>query len=421
MRVVHLSTYDMLGGAARAALRLHRALLSTGTDSHMLVRRRFGEADDRIHAPHGFVENRAARIRRRLDGLIGRVFGASQQPKFSPALTPDGLNARIKRLSPDVLNLHWVNDGLLKTTSIASMPCPVVWTLHDMWPFTGGCHYSGDCNRFTNSCGFCPLLATPREHDVSRSVWRAKEKAYSLRTMTIVAPSRWMADKARRSSLFRDHEIHVIPNSLDFVTFRPLDREIARKALGLPDRKRIILGGSVSFRTDPRKGFHHFEKICRELSELSPDDYQFVVFGGRVRESFHSGGITVTDIGTIETEERMAQVYSAADVFVSVSREDNLPNTIMESLACGTPVAAFSIGGIPDMVHDGENGLLEDRIDPVRLAYRIHDLTSNQSLLEENRRYASERCQADYSPDVIANKYREIYSSLFEKRSIGSS
>lgn len=412
MRIVHLTTYDSFGGAARATHRLHRALVSEGVDSHMLVRRRFGAVDERVHAPTGFFASSAAKLQRRLDAGLARIQGAPRQPKFSPAIAPDFLLGRIQGFSPDIIHLHWVNDGFLRIPTIASLQWPVVWTLHDMWPFTGGCHYAGNCQRFAESCGSCPILGAKRVHDLSRSVWEAKQRAYSQRETTIVAPSRWMGDQAAKSTLFKGRTIAVIPNGLDLHKFCPGNQEAARRALGLSEDKWVIMGGSVSFRHDPRKGFTNFEAICRELLALSPDTYQFVVFGGQSRGNFLSDGIEFTDLGTIEGDTRMAQAYAAAEIFLSVSLEDNLPNTIMESLACGTPVAAFSIGGVPDMVHDGENGVLENPDNPAGLARRIHDLLFDRSRMAKARQRATEGARNDYSPKLIAEKHKELYSAL---------
>ncbi len=262
MKVLMLNTFDEVGGAARATMRLLGGVRDQGIDCRLLVQFKTGNAGEVI-----CNSNSLRKLGRRLKLFLGllpvRMYPNRPENNFSPALLPDHLVAEIKAIDPDIIHLHWLGAGFLRVETLRRLGKPLIWTLHDSWAFTGGCHVPYACKRYQQSCGACPVLGSSREGDLSRWTWNRKERAWRDLNLTVVTPSRWLADCARSSSLFRDLRVEVIPNGLDTGMFKPGDKEQARKLLGLPKDKKIILFGAVRGTTDPNKGFHLLTKALQ--------------------------------------------------------------------------------------------------------------------------------------------------------------
>ncbi|MGA7938079.1 MAG: glycosyltransferase, partial [Kovacikia sp.] len=247
--VLHLSESDIDNGGARAAYRLNKGLQSIGCTSQMLVRAKVS-ADKTVISEKSVLTKLGPSI----SGIPLNLFGHSPSDMFSPQWFPDVIASKAAKIHSDILNLHWVCNGFLRIESIAKMNKPLVWTLHDMWPFTGGCHYSGECEKYIESCGSCPQLQSNHRKDISTWVWQRKVKKWSSLNVTIVSPSSWLAACAQASSLFKDNRIEVIPNGVDPFIYRPINRYVAREILNVSPEKQYILFGSMN-PADPRKGF----------------------------------------------------------------------------------------------------------------------------------------------------------------------
>ena len=285
-----------------------------------------------------------------------------------------------------------------------------------MWPFTGGCHYSGECDRYTQSCGVCPQLHSNQNWDISRWVWQRKNKAWKNLNLTIITPSRWLADCAKNSSLFEDLRIEVIPYGLDTKKYKPLDKQFARNLLGLPVDKQIVFFGAMSATSDRRKGFHLLLPALQKLSQFQvwQDRLELAVFGASQPINPPNFGFRTHYLGRLNDDISLALVYSAADVFVAPSIQDNLPNTVMEALACGTPCVAFKIGGIPDMIEHEQNGYLAQPFDVEELA------TGIAWVLEDSERYhklcdrAREKVEQEFTLEIQASKYLKLYNEILQ-------
>jgi glycosyltransferase involved in cell wall biosynthesis len=366
-----------------------------------------------VHRPNGLIGKVMAKIATRLDQGSAQLGKAATQGWFSSAWLPDQLHSRLVQLQPDIVNLHWVNNGLMRLETLRRLDYPIVWTLHDMWSFTGGCHYTGGCNRYNEMCGQCPQLGSHSESDLSRRVWLRKASAWKYLRLQIVTPSSWMADCARASALFRERTIETIPYGLDIDIFKPLDRGFARHALNLPNDKLIILFGADSGTADSRKGF---DLLSTALNYLARDEklrpqILLAVFGRSLDGSGKTEGFETRYMGKLQDDASLALLYSAADVFVAPSREDNLPNTILEAMACGTPCAAFCIGGMPDMIVPGETGYLAAAFDPEDLARGIRQLLislDKVGLRMRNRNHATEK----FGLMLQAERYQDLYQTM---------
>ena len=408
MRILHLSSYDQLGGAAKAAYRLHSALVEAGEDSLMLVRRKDSTRAD-VLGPAGLKQRLWSKLQRRVEKLL---VAPRTSGEFSVGSMADGLAGRIRELRPDIVHVHWVAHGFLRLETLAALGVPVVWTMHDMWPFTGGCHYSGSCTQYSADCGRCPLLAGGQENDASRQGVIRRKNLLRNAEIQFVAPSQWLADCARASTVLATADVRVIPNVLDVNRFSPRNRAEMRRRFGLPEEGRMLLAGAMAMDAGSRKGGQDFYDAAACMTKRHEDHgpVYFAVFGTRLRQRVVRDGMTIYELGYIEGESAMADVYAAADIFVIPSQQDNLPNTAMEALAVGTPVVGYRVGGIPDMVQDGVNGLLAAPGDVAGLARAMALLLNDPVLWAACSGAARESVVRRYSPQVVTSAYRALYS-----------
>lgn len=410
MKILHISTSDLDGGAARAAYRLHQGLLRDGVESQMLVRAKI--SPDKTVIRHKPL---LAQIGSKVDGFPLRFYPKRDRSMFSVQWFPDNIAAQVKKINPDIINLHWTHNGFLRIESLAKLGKPIVWTLHDMWAFTGGCHYNQECDRYKKGCGYCPQLKSNKEKDLSRKLWQRKNKAWKDLNFTIITPSQWMSKCVSQSPLFEHAEIKVIPYSLDTSIYKPIDKLAARQILNLPKNKKLILFGAGSTSTDPRKGFQFLTKALQNLDlERWRDELGLVVFG----ESQSAAPPVELDtyyVGRLNDEISLALIYASADIFVAPSMQDNLPNTVLESLACGTPCVAFEIGGMPDMITPYETGYLASPFNIKELSQGI------EWVLEDSDRWlrlsdnARKRAVEEFRLDIQSQRYINLYKALREQ------
>lgn len=353
-------------------------------------------------------------LQRRIDALPLALYRDRKHTSFSVNWFPEVTSADWTQRA-DLVHLHWVGAGLLPVRALLRIKKPVLWTLHDMWPFTGGCHYDEGCGRYTDRCGACPQLRASVENDLSRRVWSRKHTYWISVPLTIASPSRWLADEARKSSLFANARIEIIPNGLDLSVFKPLDKRRAREALGLPQDCRLVLFGAMDATSDPRKGYGVLlEALNRIAATTGRIDMHLVVFGDGTPMEPAGPGLVVHHIGRLSDDALLADLYAGADVMVVPSMQENLPNTIMEALACGTPVVAFGIGGIPDMIDHRQNGYLAASSSSEDLAAGIVWVLEDDARWVALSRAARRKCETHYDLKLVARKYRDLYEQLVD-------
>lgn len=421
MKITHLSTYDVAGGAARAAYRLHVGLRSAGQDSRMLVLFKSSSDPTVIEFdPPRDIPTRIRRgwsrrlIERRARNAVKRKIGATT---FSDDLSQHGADVLRRLPETDVLNLHWVAGLFDYQSFFRRLPqdLPIVWTLHDMNAFTGGCHYDEGCDKFTKECGACPQLHSSNQADLTRHVWHRKRNAFATLAadrLQIVTPSRWLGGQVNRSSLFSRRAVTVIPNGIDVESFRPRDRFLAREKYDIPQNAKVLLFVADST-AEKRKGLGILREALAALDDS--EEYFFVAIGRELKDQGLRGACKLIDY--LADEQALSSVYSAADVFVIPSLQDNLPNTAIEAVACGTPVIGSNVGGIAEIVRDGRTGFTVPPGDWQALAKMIREVLENDSLRSalsaECRRVAVE----EYSLTVQAHRYEELYKEILAKSS----
>ncbi|MEG5042560.1 MULTISPECIES: glycosyltransferase family 4 protein [unclassified Microcoleus] len=412
MKVVIVNSSDTEGGAARAAYRLQQGLQGIGVSSQMLVKNK-GSRDPCVISSQNSITNKLDKIISTLYNSPLRLYPERKPVIFSTEWLPDSLDIHISQNNPDIINLHWVCGGYLQIESIPRFNQPLVWTLHDMWPFTGGCHYSEDCERYTQSCGSCPQLHSKKESDLSRWVWQRKAKAWKNLNLTLVSPSIWLAKCANSSSLFKDCRVEVIPNGINTQKYKPINRQWAREILNLPQDKQIVLFGSAGGTGDRWKGFNLLVPALQSLSKSGwKDRIELLVFGSSEPEYPIELGFKTHYLGRLADDISLATVYAAADIFVAPSVIDNLPNTVMEALACGIPSAAFNIGGLPDMIEHCSNGYLAKPNETEDLAQGIAWVLENPNRHQKLCIRARQKVEQEFTLDIQANRYLSIFNEV---------
>ncbi len=410
MKVVHVSTYHTFGGAAIAALRLHHALLAAGVESSLLVQET-ERTENHVEGFYvGFLEKKLAFAR----FVAERLYFASQEKDknvrfhFSPLWAGVDISTHPLVQHADVIHLHWVNFGFLSLRSLEKLFAlgkPVVWTMHDMSTFTGGCHYSRDCNHYLSHCHHCPYLRKPSAKDLAYRVFERKIQLFKNAPLTLVSPSKWLAALAKKAATTQHLDIFSIPNLIDNQYFQPHKKKEAKQKLGLnPDKKWILFAGVNT--QDPRKGFAYFKEATRLLAHKT-NEWGVVVFGKSDPAVLAELDLEAKALGSIPSH-KVVGVYQAADVMVVPSLEDNYPNTIIEAMACGTPVVGFDTGGIPEQILHLETGYVAQLQSAEDLARGIQFILQNpdyEQLSNRNHQLIAQR----NAPNVVVNQFLHLY------------
>ena len=415
IRPLLLNSEDTRGGAARAAFRLHRGLRRIGVDARMLVQMKHGD-DASVLGPRSLTGTVLNRLRPALDFIPVLAYRRRGKGVFYPGWLPGRVGARVRELAPTLAHLHWITGGFLNVGSLRRWQVPLVWTLHDMWAFTGGCHYDEGCGRYRTRCESCPALGSSTRFDLSWLDWVRKRSAYRGLGLHVVAPSRWLAREARSSALLGACPVHVIPNGVDLDEYRPLDRMHARELLRLPPDRKLVLFGATGGTSEARKGFSCLQSaLMRLAAEWQGQTLTAVVFGASTPARPAEIGMPAIYMGSLRDDVTLALLYSAADVYVAPSLQENLSNTVMEALSCGTPCVAFDIGGMPDMIEHCRNGYLARPFDPLDLAAGV------RWTLEEPERWrtlsarARAKATEEFELERIARRYLDLYAEIVQQ------
>lgn len=415
MKVVVMNTADIEGGAARSAHRLHGGLRQAGIDSTYFVQKKFG-AGENVVTFGSWPQRLLSDLRPGIDRIPMRLYPNRQRVPFSTGLMTSFDLKPIVALDPDVVNLHYVGEGFLPIRSLAKLDKPIVWTLHDSQPFTGGCHLPGDCKAYERSCGTCPVLASKATKDLSRWILWHKTTQWHDLNITIATGSNWLADCARKSSLFSGRRIEIINPGLNLKAYAPVDRAVARSILSLPQDKKLILFGAMHSTSDPNKGFQFLLPAIQYLSKAAIGAHaEVVVFGASMPAPAPDFGIPSHYLGRLHDDISLSVLYSAADVMVVPSISESFGQTASEAMACGTPVVAFAATGLLDIVTHRHNGYLAKPYDPLELACGIEWVLSREvaesvALSDNARKTAISR----FSIEAMAASYIDLFKDVMD-------
>jgi glycosyltransferase involved in cell wall biosynthesis len=418
MKTLLLNTFAQYGGASLACRRLQNALnKSQLCETRLLTRDLPFEFQNVTAGELGYWGKKRAWLRFVAERMQVRwaVKTKALQFSFSPATWGQSLHQHPCVQEADVLHLHWINFGFLtlkELQKLANLDKKIVWTLHDMWTFTGGCHYAGECTNFLSWCGDCPILKKSKHDDWSARLWHEKQKLFSSlhERIQFVTCSEWLANLARQSGLLKGFPITAIPNPIDTEQFCLLEKTPLRKRFGLPQDKFILLFSAMNVQ-DKRKGFDYLIEALEYLYHQYPASRSKLALAvvGKSAEKDEKLLFPTYYLGSLATPEAMNEAYNTADAFVLPSLEDNFPNTIMEAMACGLPCVTFATGGLPEMIQHEKTGYLATLKDAQDLAKGIAYLletTDLPTLSVQARQFVKE----NYAENIIAQKYFEVYS-----------
>jgi len=417
VKVIHICVSDILGGAARAAYSLNKALNNSGVSSSMLVQKKYSNDNTVFPFVDSPIKEFQYTQRFLLDYLFIKYLTLKERGRFSFPYWGANVTKHHLIKEADIIHLHWINQGFFsfKTfQSLVKLNKPIVWTFHDMWAFTGGCHYSLGCEKFKTNCLECPSLKFKGKNDCSHKIFSKKTSLFNNLNFSIVTCSNWLAEEVRKSFLLKNYFVTAIPNTLNIDIFKPVEKNKALSFFNLPKDKYFILFGTMTVK-DKRKGFDLLKssliKLYNENVSLR-NKIEIIVFGSVNQELLADIPFKTNLLGRIKTNENIALSYNCADVFVAPSIEDNLPNTVIESLACGTPVAAFNIGGMPDMIEHKKNGYLAEPHSIDDLSNGIDWILKEKSGGKNFQLAARDKVLNSFSPEIVSKKYIQIYNSF---------
>lgn len=408
-RPLIISHSDHQGGAARAALRLHQSLVKNGAESRMLVGTK-ASGDWRVAGPEGKLAQGWARARPTIDGVVQKLQTSANRVLHSPAWMSGVGLSEINKGTHDVVNLHWTCGGLLSIEMIGRLAKPVVWTMHDMWPFCGTEHYDVDDASARWRHGYLGMNRPDGHHGVDLDRWAWNRKRASWRVpRQVVTPSRWLASCVRQSALMGEWPIAVIPNPLDLHVFKPIDRRLARQVLNLPMDKELVLFGALGGASDPRKGWDLLAPALTRIAS-SRTEVEGVIFGQSEPSKPLDIGLPIRWFGHVSDDYTLALLYSAADVMVVPSRQENLPQSATEAQACGCPVVGFDVTGLPDAVEHLHTGYLAPELCSESLSQALEWVLTDSSRRAHLSAEARSRALRLWDESVVAVQYQNLFA-----------
>ncbi|MES2836814.1 MAG: glycosyltransferase [Bacteroidota bacterium] len=419
MKTVFVNTSDLKGGAAIACYRLFKAVQQKGIEASLIVTEKLSRDENVISIHNSTLSAKTYKVKMLAEyAIFNKLFKNKKlTTTFSTAYFGSEI-LNIKQLQEaDIINLHWINLSFLNLENlqqIAALNKPIIWHLHDMWAFTGGCHYSNGCENYLTECKNCPFLNSPADNDIANAYFKLKTLLFNNNNFTIVTPSNWLANEAKKSALLKNKKVIALGNAIPTNKFVPKNKIELKTKNGLNPAKKHILFGAMNIE-DERKGFIYFKQALQTLSQDKNfcNNNELVILGKYNPEIFEgiNPKLKINPLGFVSNQDKIAEVYALSDIFVIPTLEDNLPNTILEALSCGTPVVSFNTGGISDMVKHNFNGYIAEAKNANELAVGINSVLKNEQNIpfaQNARNYIVE----NYSEEVIAEKYISLYKTL---------
>jgi glycosyltransferase involved in cell wall biosynthesis len=406
LKILIINSYDLKGGAAIASYRLHKCLLENNINSMMLVLNKEGN-DYTVLGGGNKFEIIFNKLRGILDYLPVRLFKGRTKTLFSPSWIPFGnIVKKIHELNPDIVHLHWICDGMLKIEDLKKINVPVIWSLHDMWPFTGGCHYNENCNLFVKDCSKCKVLGIDNCFLSKFGLKRKKNTYKKMKNLTFVPTSKWIESMAKKN-FAEEYLSNVLYNPLDVHLFKPMQRESVRIFFNIPVYKKVILFGASNPFSDYRKGF---VQLSNALDILQDKDVLLLIVGSSKPEISPFKGYEVRYIPYIKDEISLPLIYNVADVTIVPSLQETFGQMSSESLACAVPVVGFDATGTADIVDHKFNGYLAKNFEHEDLAEGISWVLNNK---DYNTLCVNARNKAlkEFDCKVLSQKYIDLYRS----------
>ncbi len=407
IKILHVCQSDIEGGAARAAYRIHIALLNYSIQSEMLVNIKLSK-DETVLDNNNIFGKISIRIKSYFSNKLKKLLKTENKVLHTPALFGSNLLNKINKSNADIINLHWLGGETLSIVDVSKINKPIVWTLHDMWAFCGAEHYT-DNYRWKDGYTKKNRPDYERGLDLNKIIWDLKIK-FRDKNITIIGPSKWITECAKTSILFKENRVLNIPYCIDIDKWKPIDKVIARNILNLPINKKIIIFGAIGGARDLRKGY---DLLDDAINKINNNEIELIIFGQRKPFDKNKERIKTHYFEHLYDSISLQILYSSADCFVLPSRLDNLPNTGIEAHSCGVPIAAFNVGGIPDIVDHLKTGYLAKCFDTNDLAYGISWIIDNEPRNFEMRINARNKIVNKFNELKVSKEYLEVYNSIF--------
>jgi len=398
-----------------AAYRLHRSLLSIGISSVMGVGSKSIDGKD-IYQPKTLNDKLSALFGLSRELLYKKAIRHNNIPYFSfnvgPTLIQKAWIDKMLHIKSDITHLHWIGNGFLPLSKLAEINNPIVWTMHDTWAFTGGCHINNDCENYRTSCEQCPQLKTTRSNKIAYHLLKSKEKIYRNIDFNIITPSSFMKEKVENSRLFHRTNIHVIPNALNLDEYKPLNKEYSRHVLNVKTEKKVIAFGAISATSDFNKGYDLLLDALRKITQQR-NDLMVIVFGSDIDKQIELDiKCEIKFIPRLHDDISLAIIYSAADVTIVPSRQESYSQVSAESIACGTPVIAFDSSGPKDFIQHQYNGYLAKSFNTDDLVSGITWILENDERRQQLSENARKKALSFCCEKTVANQHLKLYESL---------
>lgn len=416
MKVVELSTHFNDGGAGVAAYRLHKLERKANINSHLLVNDIVTPNDVSIDAPSSFLAKLEAFIKPYANSLMRRLILTSSIMFHSFNWFPDSVGKRIARYKPDLLHIHWIGGGFIRPESLKKISVPIVWTLHDVWPFSGACHHVCSEQRFFHGFNKNNRPQSESGLDLNYWLWQRKREMLDQLQITFVAPSHWIMDQAKNSYLGKNQRIVYIPNGIDISKFKVGDKLGLRNKWKISEKSKVILFAAHNPLLDKNKGIDKLIKAVSILPDIYKKNTIVIVAGSHVptKSLFTKSGVSILDIGVVSDENTMIELYNISDITVVPSQVETLSYVTMESMACGTPCVSFDVGGVTDMIQHMDNGYLAKPYDISDLSRGINLILYNSSLRKKFERLSRKKIVQHFTELQMLHSYLSLYKKLLK-------
>lgn len=406
VKVLHIVAGDLSGGAARGAYWLHKGLLKSGLDSRMIIQNYNGNDPTVEAVTQTDIGKGLKLLRSQIDIIPAKLYRNRENFIFSTGITGFDITKSDAYQWADIIHLHWINGGMINIKLLSKIDKPIVWTMRDMWPMTGGCHYAMECKGYENTCGFCPQLKSHNNRDLSRYILKRKERCYP-ENLHLVAISNWLAECAKNSYLLNGFSVNIIPNAVDTKDFFPINPMTAKEVLGLPKDKKIVLAGATNL-NDKYKGFEKLQEAIQFINK----DYLFLFFGEVNSDKLDNLEINYKVLGYLKDNISLRLAYSAADVFVAPSIQEAFGKTLIEAMACGTPIVAFNATGPKDIVEHKITGYLATPFDSSDLANGINWILEDDENIRILSLQARKKLENQFTIELVATQYINLYKKI---------
>jgi len=417
MKVLHINYSDSVGGAAKACLRINEALRVENIESSVLTVEAKLNNQYVTSLSQKFLLKIWANFLFILEALIIKLNVKKNTVPFSTGIIGIDISKHKKVKEADVIHLHWINHGFLSLKNIkklTSLNKPVFWTFHDAWLSTGGCHVKAGCTNYLNGCGNCPVLKNQKTNDLSKKLFKNKSEIIGESDFSVITPSKWLSNEVKQSSILKNKTVSVVNNPIDTNLYLNADKSKAKQTLNINTEKKVILFGFIKFKTVSHKGIDYLMEAFELLKQTAASKDILIMGLGLSEGDIKKLPFESIFTGYVKDENKLSVIYNAADVFVAPYLEDNFPNTVLESLSCGTPVVGFNTGGIPEMVDHKKNGYIANYKSAEDLANGITFVLNNPyyKILSDNAR---KKVEDNFSYKIIAQKYIALYNQKLNK------